>query len=139
LETGGQYTLTASGYDGETGTYRVKIWDVPEPDRFDISLGQSISAGTPGDGAGEIETPGVKDVYTFNAAQGQAIQIEITAADFSIYWSLEHEDGEQLFGGYRGTNSVIGPITLERSGPYRLTVSGYDRETGPYSFIITEP
>jgi hypothetical protein len=139
LENGGQYTLTVSGYNTETGTYRAKIWDVPEPDRFEIAIGQSAFEDTPEPGAGEIETPGVQDIYTFAAAQGQTIQIEITSADFTVYWVIEHEDGEQIFGGYRGANSIIGPITLERAGPYRLVVSGYDRETGPYRFTISEP
>lgn len=139
LETGGLYTLTVSGYDGGTGSYRAKLWDVPQPDRFRIALGQSISAGKPEAGTGVIETPGVKDVYTFDAAQGRSIQIEVETADLTLYWVLEHEDGEQIFGGYRSTNSIIGPLTLERAGPYRLVVSGYDRQTGSYHFKISEP
>jgi len=139
LETDGQYTLTVSGYNAETGTYRAKLWDVPAPDHFEIALGQSISEGTPEAGAGVIETPGVQDVYTFDAAQGQSIQLEIATADFSVYWVVEHEDGEQIFSGYRSAESIIGPITLERAGPYRLIVSGYDRESGRYRFTISEP
>jgi hypothetical protein len=139
LEQGGQYTVTVSGYNAEAGTYQAKLWDVPQPNQFDITLGQSISGDTPAPGAGQIETPGVQDIYTFNAAVGQSIQIEVTAAEFTVYWVIEHEDGEQIFGGYRGLNNIIGPITLERAGQYRLMVSGYDRETGSYGFTISEP
>src|SRR5690606_32226425 len=43
LEAGGLYTLTASANEQETGAYRLQLWDVPEPDTFEIEIGQSVS------------------------------------------------------------------------------------------------
>ncbi|MCL4858382.1 MAG: hypothetical protein KJZ93_03200, partial [Caldilineaceae bacterium] len=72
----GVYTLPETGVytirvgesnDPGTGAYGFTLWNVPPPDTFGIAVGDTISDGVPGPGAGNIESPGVKDIYTFSA------------------------------------------------------------------------
>ena len=74
LFKGGTYTLTVgSRDDAAIGLYQFQLYDVPRPDQFAIELGARIRDGQPGPGAGYIETPGAKDVYTFRAAPRQKV------------------------------------------------------------------
>src|SRR5260370_186513 len=74
LGLSGTYTLVV-GNPGNpnTGTYRFTIWSVPTPDRFAISIGDTVTNGlvltngvvvTNAPGAGNIETPGALDHYS---------------------------------------------------------------------------
>ena len=140
LDQGGTYTLTM-GLDqnwGESGTYSFKIWDVPAPDEFAINVGDTVSNGVPGAGAGNIESPGVMDVYTFNVNPNQELFIEMIDRDglTQIDWQLESPTGpiftKSLFGGSEDVPD------LTESGTYTLTV-GLDEEwgeTGTYSFKV---
>ena len=38
----------------------------PPPDQFAIAINDSVGQDIPGVGAGNIETPGAKDIYTFH-------------------------------------------------------------------------
>jgi hypothetical protein len=79
LIAGGKYILVVGeDKDPVIGTYKLKIWNVPDPDTFTFIINPSftISDGVPGPGAGRIESPGVKDIYTFEAAAGQTIFIQ---------------------------------------------------------------
>ncbi|MBN2085610.1 MAG: serine/threonine protein kinase [Anaerolineales bacterium] len=77
---GGKYTLII-GTDNKSsvGTYRIKLWDVPSPDEFEIDIDPFIEImdGIPEPGAGKIETPGGKDIFTFSAVAGQIIYIQV--------------------------------------------------------------
>ncbi len=42
---------------------------------FETAIGDEISNGEPGPGAGVIEAPGSKDIYTFSAEAGQDIYV----------------------------------------------------------------
>ena len=77
LERGGVYTLAVGkDTDNSTGAYQIKIWDVPPAQEFTVNIGDEISRDVPGPGAGYIETPGVKDIYTFTAEAGKVIVLE---------------------------------------------------------------
>jgi hypothetical protein len=137
LEQAGEYVLSVAGYAEETGPYSFALWNVPAPDSFDIPLG-SIVGPEIGTGAGEIETPGVQDVYTIEAEADRSIFIEVPEADFTAYWRLADQDGTQVFAGYRSGGSNIGLVQLERGGEYTLTVSGYQSEIGTYRARLWE-
>jgi hypothetical protein len=141
LTSGGTYTLTV-GLDeewGETGTYQFKLWNVPAPDEFVISIGDTISDGVPGPGAGNIETPAVKDIYTFSATAGQEILLDLldhqglTQTD----WRLQDPSGNAIFQSSM-FNGDEGPYALTTSGTFTITV-GLDAEwseTGTYQFQL---
>lgn len=138
LDAGGQYTLTVSAASEESGAYRFQIWDVPEPDRFEIAIGDLISSQTTGTGAGNIETPGVQDIYTFAARAGTTITIEGMGGELTLIWNLVDETGAPVFENtYRYAQSTIDDVVLSRGGTYTLTVTASESETGTYQFRIT--
>jgi len=57
----GSYTLTVT--DGAPGPYAFKVWAVPNPQSFAISVNASVSNGVPAVGAGNLESPGAQDRY----------------------------------------------------------------------------
>ena len=142
LFRGGEYTLTVgSRDDAAVGLYEFQLYDVPRPDQFAIALGTRIRDGQPGPGAGSIETPGAKDVYTFKAAARQQVSARVLGGSPAILnsylgWRLVDEDGTEIFkqGLYTGHPGVL---TLIRGGTYTLTVgSDVDPATGTYDVQI---
>src|SRR5262249_10097164 len=67
LVKGGTYTLTVGGDKAATGTYELRLFNVPPPDRFSIKIGQMIADNMPGAGAATIETPRAQHTSTFTA------------------------------------------------------------------------
>ena len=139
LETGGSYTLTVGDASStHTGAYQVRLWDVPAPQQFSISIGDVVSDGAPGPGAGHIETPGVRDIYTFNATAGQEIFVDLQGHSglSGMDWSLEDSEGTSIFSGCLGcTEPGVRLLTL--GGTYTLTVGESDDDgTGTYQFQI---
>ena len=138
LSEGGTYTLTVNGYGDEVGTYQFQIWDVPVDDPFAINIGDVISDGNPVAGAGNIETPGVWDTYTFTATPDQTIFFDTQGT--TAYWcdlpvTLEDRTGTTIFnGGCYG--DPVGSYLLSEGGTYTLTVNGYGDEVGTYQFQI---
>jgi hypothetical protein len=143
LTLGGVYTLTV-GTDRNpgVGTYSFKLWNVPPPDHFAIAIGDTISDGAPGPGAGNIESPGVKDIYTFNAAPGQQIDPELLAYEVTatyVDWRLVDSAGSELFDTCLGCSDPS-VQTLTLGGVYTLTFAA-DRNpaVGTYSFQLQTP
>jgi hypothetical protein len=123
-----------------TETYSLVIKRV-RTDRFDIQVGTPISDGFPGPGAGNIETPGARDVYTFAASPGQRLHVEVLEASAipQVRWQLTDEAGEEIFATCMGC-SPASDLTLERGGTYTLTVGGGpDIGTGTYQMTLREP
>src|SRR5205814_996063 len=101
LTRGGTYTITV-GTDQEpsTGTYSFKLWNVPPPSQFPIAIGDTVTNGVPGSGAGNIETPGAQDIYTFTATPGEAVFFsELNAVDCisPLQWRLVDGVGTVMF------------------------------------------
>ena len=67
----GTYTLTIDGRSNSTGNYQITTLNVPAPDTDNFSIGDVI--------AGEIETPGVTDIWTFTTP-GQTVFFDVTGA-----------------------------------------------------------
>jgi serine/threonine protein kinase len=139
LDRGGTYTLIVGGDDPSTagtGVYRIKIWDVPAPDKFDIQLDTKISKDNPGNGAGHIENPGSSDIYTFTADAGQSVYVQVQEppqSNDTINWRLEDETGSELFNTCLQCGDP-GLIALEHGGTYTITVGNKSGAgTGTYT------
>ena len=75
----GSYTVTVT--DGTPGPYAFKLWMVPNPQSFAISVPALVSNGHPAVGAGNLESPGAQDRYTFTVGVGgQRIYLHRIAA-----------------------------------------------------------
>jgi len=142
LDRGGEYTLTVGNDDPEEagyGTYRIKLWDVPPPDEFEISLDEQISEDELGDGAGYIESPGALDVYTFDAEPGQGAYFQVTKppqTGDSMNWRVTDEADNVLFDTCLQCDDP-GLQTLETGGVYTVTVgSTLSHATGAYGIKI---
>ena len=127
LDRGGTYKLTVGNNDptgAGYGAYRIKLWEVPPPNTFEISLNQQISRDAPGEGAGYIETPGAKDIYTFTAEPGQDVYFQVNEppkTNDSIYWRITDGAGNVIFNTCLQCGDP-GLQTLESGGVYTVTV-----------------
>jgi eukaryotic-like serine/threonine-protein kinase len=142
LDRGGEYTLTVGNNDPNGagyGAYRIKLWEVPPPNEFEISLNDQISRGTPGEGAGYIESPGARDVYTFTAEAGQAVYFQVSEppkTNDSIYWRVKDQAGNVIFDTCLQCGDP-GLQTLESGGLYTMTVdSANSHGTGAYGIKV---
>ncbi|MBZ0289939.1 MAG: lamin tail domain-containing protein, partial [Anaerolineae bacterium] len=144
LNETGTYTLTFGGFndsDDVSGTYSYKLSPVAAPQNFAISVGDTVSDGVPGAGAGNIESPGARDIYTFSATAGDIVYFDNIGATDSIYWQLTSPTSIQIFN----TSGDGGLRTLAETGTYTLTLGGvadYDDVSGTYSFklwVVPDP
>ncbi len=137
LTRGGKYTLYL-GEEGSTATgpYTFQIWDVPDPDTFAIAIGDIVSDGVPGPGAGNIESPGREDIYTFDATAGTRIFADLLAGGGLPWdWRLEAPDGTVIFD--RSFFSDAGTYLLPQTGTYELRIGELDSDdSGTYSFRL---
>ena len=67
-----------------TGTYRLRLTNVPAPHRFPVTLPARIEAGVPGEGAGLIEAPGAEDVYSFDLPAEGLLSLKVASYDAGI-------------------------------------------------------
>jgi serine/threonine protein kinase len=142
LDRGGTYTLTVGNDDPSgagTGSYRIKIWDLPPPEEFTINLDDRVARDVPDTGAGYIENPGWKDIYTFTAESGQDVYfqvIEPPRTNDTIYWRAEDENGNEVFNTCLQCGDP-GLLTLDRGGTYNLIVGNeIGAGTGTYEIRI---
>jgi serine/threonine protein kinase len=142
LDRGGEYRLTVGNNDPDGagyGAYRIKLWEVPPPDEFELSFDQQISRGSPGEGAGYIESPGAQDVYTLTAEAGQDAYFQVTRqpqTSDAIYWRIEDEAGNIVFNTCLQCGDP-GLQTLESGGTYTITVdSANSHGVGAYEFKV---
>jgi hypothetical protein len=146
LALSGVYTLTVGDdSDADIGVYGFKLWNVPPPDQFAIAIGDTVSDGVPGPGAGNIESPGVKDIYTFNVTAGQRVYFALSGVPVTlvqVQWKLTAPDGEVIFDRILNCcgGQDAGEFTLAQTGVYTLTFGDdNDAGTGTYSFELRVP
>jgi hypothetical protein len=136
LERGGSYTLTVTS--DITGGYRFRLWDAPQ-ERFSVKVGERVG-GSRSDGAGNIETPGTSDTYTFTATAGQSVYVDdqTTCGDSSrwLTWTIVGSDRQAVFDQPEVCGSDVGGLVLERGGSYSVTVKGQEDTTGTYQFQL---
>lgn len=143
LIQGGTYILTVGNpKDPATGPYKLRLTNVPPADRFEIRPNSRIADGTPGRGAGMIETPGASDEYVFSAAAGMRIYFRMRehgASMSQIKWRLTDQDEQDVFNTCLGCGDP-GMKTLTRGGIYVLTVGNpHDPATGAYRLDLATP
>jgi uncharacterized protein YdeI (BOF family) len=131
----GDYRLVVSPAGERTGIYRIVVFEVPQPQMFDVTLPMSVSDGVPAAGAGNLETKASIDEYRFTAPAGGSIYIDVQACPGSAFlaWSLLTATGTQVDSGQcsdrqidglaAGTYHLVITPLAERTGPYRLAVS----------------
>ena len=141
LVLGGTYTLTIGADDNDHfGAYQVQLWDIPSPQSFAIAVGDVISNGVPSVGAGNLESPAVRDVYTFSAAPGQSVLFDLQGGgNVGVDWILIDSGGTEVFN--RPFNTDTGPYALILGGTYTLTIGADDNDHfGTYQFqIVVQP
>jgi len=108
---------------------------LPENDvkiqEFAIAIGDEIKDGEPDTGAGLIEAPGSKDIYTFTAEPGQQIYVHVIEQPVTtntINFSMTDDLEFNVFFTCLECSDP-GLITLDRGGEYKLIV-GNDDPTG---------
>ena len=134
LETG-TYILSARGATATTvGTYSFRLLATPPADEFTIEIGDTVSDGVPGPGAGNVEVPGAVDRYRFEGTSGQAAILDaLTGSTNQVRWSLHAPDGTEVFDAFY----VDQEATLPETGTYTLTVNGLSiTSSGIYSFRL---
>ena len=121
------------------GTYSFRLRSIAPDQSFPIAIGDTVSDGRPAPGAGNLETPGANDIYTFTGAANQVVYFQdLNAARCCLSWDVYAPNGsrivnDRLDGGDPGTR------TLPLDGTYTIYVypAGADLDyTGPYSFRI---
>ena len=140
----------------ENGTYSLRCWvAVNDPARvgtysfslmpvgnsyFAIRVGDAVTNGLPGAGAGSIEDPGGQDFYTFTGIAGQEVNFEQTsaAATFAGYlrWEVKTPAGTNWFSNYF-QNGRRERRTLPATGTYTIRVFAQSLEpahVGAYAF-----
>ena len=132
----GTYTLTIDGRSNSTGNYQITTLNVPAPDTDNFSIGDVIS--------GEIETPGVTDIWTFTTP-GQTVFFDVTGAgdlgetgcnNANFLYTLTGADGQVFNEFLFSCNSDVGPVELP-AGTYTLTIDGRSNSTGNYQITTS--
>ena len=122
LVHGGRYTLTVYGFPDGRGTYSFKILNAPQQ-HFHIAVGETVSGGKPAAGAGNIDVPWSRDIYTFSATAGVMVYFDSLTGDCSsrLGWNVVDSTGASLFisrlGGKTGScGGDPGTYTLTKGG-----------------------
>ncbi|MBL9118719.1 MAG: hypothetical protein JNL80_02250 [Phycisphaerae bacterium] len=132
----GDYEFRVVGNNATIGTYSFRFWELNEPQTFSIAIGDVVSNGSPGVGAGNLEEPGAKDVYLVNITSPTTIFADAISGSCSMQWTLARPDGSFVF-----SNGILcgdpGQFTLDTVGLYTVTVSSTLGVVGGYSFTLT--
>lgn len=110
-------------------------------DRFEIEIGDEVSADQPDAGAGSIEAPGSTDIYTFSAEPGEKTFVHIIDAPKSgdtIIFSLTDDQNFNVFSSCLQCGDP-GVVVLESGGEYTITVGDENPEGagfGGYKFKL---
>ncbi len=137
LTRGGTYTLSIGGADSGTGAFQIVIASV-RVHYFATNLGDPIGPGQPGPGAGSIETPGGRDMYTFNGEAGQEVYFGVSQVDSVslVRWRLVAPDNTDVFASCLGCGNP-GPYVLPATGVYTMIAgSGPGLQTGTYTLVV---
>jgi hypothetical protein len=113
----GNYVLRVTGASGD---YALKLMVAPDPQSFAYAVGDAVSNGVPGVGAGNLETIASKDVFTFTVpAGGQQVAFDGSGYASVLWW------GSSLIQVATGTN--LGKVNDHHvfnlaAGDYRIEV-----------------
>jgi hypothetical protein len=128
MRRSGNYSIVVT--KDATVTYKFKLVHVDEPDQFpNVTLPFSVPNSSLGARAGNLETQGARDAYTFTGTAGQQIALNQDDAWLTHggwRWELVDEHGLSLMPNPAADGSqpyqTVSSITLPRDGKYTLTV-----------------
>jgi hypothetical protein len=139
LPATGTYTITTDADAAFTGTYNFRLTQSFDQS-FNISIGDTVQNAQPSAGAGNIENPGDRDIYTFTGTAGQHVYFDgnpLTGSSGAVRWTLRDPANAVIF-----QNSFItgdpGRFTLPANGTYTITTAADAANTGTYNFRLTE-
>jgi hypothetical protein len=118
----GVYTINVVAPEGSSADYGFEVLEVPSDEDFDMGVGDSVSPGQPSTGAGDIATWGARDIYRFQATQGDRVTLtfsDCTLASSPLQWTLDYNGANVAFGGV--VCDPPNPIELPATGEYTLT------------------
>lgn len=136
LDQIGEYLIHGYGGQSATGTYSFTIWDVGEPDVFTIDIGEVISEGVPGEGAGFVEKPGRTDIYELTIDAEDIICVETFSGSCTLGWSVEGPGGDLLVDSQTWCSNTGNTVALPGPGVYAFSVQDAGDFVGSYSFVI---
>lgn len=130
LKQGGVYTLlVGSDREPATGAFELRVNRIPPTSNFSVPIDSRLVSGGPGPGAGEVEVPGAKDTYTFEATPGQQVFVWTAEYDDGMsqikLWLLDSV-GDVVADTCLGCGNM-GTVTLKKGGTYTLLI-GSDKE-----------
>ncbi len=132
----GTYTIVVAAAGNATGTYSFTLWNVDPAEQFTLSLEQVVSNGVPGPGAGNIEEPGAKDIYSFVIPTPTDIYAQDLSGGCSLRWKLTAPSGTTVFDDAAICITDPGVFSLTEVGTYSVTVSSASGGVGNYSFVV---
>ena len=128
----GEYTLEWRGFGNtQTPSYSFQINFVPPPDVNPIEIDEVY--------AGNIETTGSEDHWTFEGVPGQRIFVDtLTKSGGSLTTKLIAPDGSTVFSGVNFSVSQLdfGPFEIDQTGTYSLQYSEPGGGSPDYSFRV---
>ena len=108
------------------------LWNVPVPTPVAIAIGNTVSNGVPVAGAGNLETPGSSDVYTFSATANQVVNFDgLNPCGFGfpdLRWSVTGPSGQVVFTEPGVVGMLRGPRQQDDAGDRDLHDHGHRRE-----------
>ncbi len=135
----GIYTFEVSAPIGATGTYSFKIWTLEPPQEFPLVLGQTVSSGVPGPGAGSLEEPGSIDRYLLTIATPTNVYFDELSGGCSHLWTCTSPSGATIYADNPMCVTDPGQFTLLEVGTYVVEVDGGPNGAmGTYSFKALE-
>lgn len=138
LPTSGEYELRVRSNSQEFGTYELDVLAVPTAEGpFDIALGDSVRANTPGPGAGNIEAPGAIDRYTFDVPSGgTTVALEFTDCyeGSEPRWTIRNSDRAVVVENQWCNDAEV---ELPTAGQHTLEMFSQSENFGSYSFTIS--
>ena len=116
----------------------------PLTERFTLTLGQVVTNNVPSSGAGNLESAGASDEYTFNATAGQTVYFDALTGnpcDPKLRWKCVGPTNQVLFDQWFAAtpacgNGDPGSVVLTAAGTYIVTVYGSGTATGAYAFNV---
>ncbi len=131
----------AGGYPDWMGTYSLGVFTVVDDGPIALTLPVEVSQDVPVIGAGNIETRGGRDAYTFAGTAGQVIYVNDRREGFSnqLLFQMQRPDGGFLISEWMD-NVDPGRVVLPTTGTYTIRVlasSSWPELTGPYAFGLT--
>jgi hypothetical protein len=126
LPVTGDYRLQTRATNNPIGAFHVPIRFV-RPDRVQPTTYSSVLAG-------QIETRGAHDVYTFEGHAGDLLRFSGEGCDLSILVvSVIYPDGHDSLGPFCRTGS---DVRLTDTGKFQLVINGADGGQGTYHFVF---